>query len=1078
MRPLLLTAPLLWLDWIMPRPSSTVRYPAFVSRRAVAVTDSFEECCRLINARRPGEPFDGRHRLLPLAVRMLEESPLAALFVQRGWCLAPDDANRKALGRIRVDVRPRQGLAPARRGGQRRVPPKGAGATAEDEDEADTLTVYPFVPANAYQLFMHEEAQRLRSERTSTLDLDDWAAIGAAWQALTTDRRAEYEQKLHSSPQFRNARVLSTRCAYGCPGGAAGLAHCAGCAVLDASGHPECYLQRLLQSSPDDACEAVYLCPSCLQAHLAFVRLAPPSPPSKAVVVAIERLLCGESSEPLSERLQASRKLPERQLRSPSAGAPAATHALLAQCQSDLRVLAEAADLMESRAYANVHSGVSALLLAEHLRGATPSLVKACAVLHDFDKSTGLEPGAKATRRAEMQSLLDVASSRARGKLQVQLALHFEASALDRLLLVFVRDDVCNALQLQLSDLIVIEKQKGDTEEQGDDGDTHGGDAHGNRNKLRRLAESVAGPLPRLRWIGNQEWGREAKKLNRRVSRFLEVPERATSFRSGLYREGSSRPLAKDLAERAPLMREETRRLAETHTMIVIEDNAPLVEISAPGLGETVHANVSQWTATGSIPMDPEGGTLGDGRELSTAVGRHVATSGPLLGVAFPLLRANAESSSHPGLRLPAEFAGVTDATCRWGTSDGTIARLMHPTTGLVSSLTNGEGLTMRTHVPVKEQLSHLLKNKVLQYVSNGVHLYGVLNDTSVAVLPLHVWSFLERAAGGAIGSFVEGPRDGVRAHSLKFYASAWTKDGARMRVATLRIETPEPVNSLAADEQWALAIALAQRTKQKWRPYPDCGQLGDRQRPVLQGDLGTYSVLDGCQLREQKLVAAAAFRSNEEAEAHVRALMMVRALNDQLRPQMHNQFSLLKGLLVRRFKMGSVDTERTMQGFTKFKPSSEGQSFRVKKEVQDRRAQSFINVEVRRFHIYEAQTGGDKVVRDADGELDRNDYHDRLLEMVRSSVTPDAAGRVDEERADMVREVFDVAVPFFTEVDMTRAAITEVPPMMCAFWLAWLQVSLLSLACLASLPFSLAFKEGQRCLKNRSLLSHGTHLI
>jgi hypothetical protein len=45
----------------------------------------------------------------------------------------------------------------------------------------------------------------------------------------------------------------------------------------------------------------------------------------------------------------------------------------------------------------------------EHLRGSCPSIVKACAVLREFQQSNGYEPGAKAVRGAQMQRLIDVA---------------------------------------------------------------------------------------------------------------------------------------------------------------------------------------------------------------------------------------------------------------------------------------------------------------------------------------------------------------------------------------------------------------------------------------------------------------------------------------------------------------------------------------------------------------------------------------------------------------------------------------------------------------------------------------------
>jgi hypothetical protein len=800
----------------------------------------------------------------------------------------------------------------------------------------------------------------------------------------------------------------------------------------------ECFLDQLGKSGIDAAvCDGVlYLCPICLQQRLVAARLEPVGAPTKAVVDALLWLLGGVS---LTERLRSARA-------SALAHKPSADVAIavLLEYVAKLHAVAEASRLLEGCAYTNVHGGLVALMVAEHLRGSCPRIVPACAVLREFQQSTGYELGAKAVRCLQMQRAIDVAraasTSRARGKLIAELASNFDTDALESLLQRFLSIDACNALQLDLNELI-SEGDEGDNETEVDAKGGGGLDLSHRRDRLRRLAESLIGPLLRLRWIGNQEACPEAKKLHRRLSRFLEIPARAAAFRSGLFREGSMRPLDADLAQRAPLLREHARQLAATHTIMVIEDNAPLVEISAAGAGETVNANMSHWTATGWIPCDPAGATLGDGHTLSTAVGVYIATAGPLLGVAFPSVRAGARSSSHPGLCLDARFARAGDATCRWGMSDGTLARLLHPRDGLCSALMNGEGLSMRTHVPVKAQIGHLIKMKVLQLDSNATHVYGNLNHTSAAVLPLHVWSFLERAEGTDVGAYVEGAREGVRAHAHRYYGAMWTEDGSSMRMASLRIGAPQPVNSLAADDQWALALFLSQGTGQLSRGrYTDCGELGDSQRPLLQVDLGTTSVLDGCVLREMKAVAQGAFRSEAEAHAHVRALRMVHALNDPVRPQMHNQFSLLKSLLVRRWKNGSVDPERTMQGFTKFQPSKEGQGFRNKKELMARRAQSYLNVQQLRFRIFEAAAYGDRVAHAADGSLDREDYYSRFMAMVHASSGPDANGLVDEEMSDMNHEIFDVAVPFLMEIDMTRGGITEVPPMMCAYWLAWAQ--------------------------------------
>ena len=132
--------------------------------------------CAHLNARLPGGPFGDEHRLLPLAVRMLEEMPIVALLVQMGWCRPPLETHRgrMPLGRIRLDARLRVGVAPVRRGRGARGPAPGANTTpVTNDDECGMLSVFTFTQTSAYQLFAHEEARRLRTApgRTSTLAL-------------------------------------------------------------------------------------------------------------------------------------------------------------------------------------------------------------------------------------------------------------------------------------------------------------------------------------------------------------------------------------------------------------------------------------------------------------------------------------------------------------------------------------------------------------------------------------------------------------------------------------------------------------------------------------------------------------------------------------------------------------------------------------------------------------------------------------------------------------------------------------------------------------------------------------------
>ena len=74
--------------------------------------------------------------------------------------------------------------------------------------------------------------------------------------------------------------------------------------------------------------------------------------------------------------------------------------------------------------------------------------------------------------------------------------------------------------------------------------------------------------------------------------------------------------------------------------------------LTLQGLGEKINASLVHATATGRQHLHPSTGTLGDGNELSTKVGRFIATDGPLVYVAFADLGSGALSTSHPGLAV------------------------------------------------------------------------------------------------------------------------------------------------------------------------------------------------------------------------------------------------------------------------------------------------------------------------------------------------------------------------------------------------------------------------------------------
>lgn len=487
-----------------------------------------------------------------------------------------------------------------------------------------------------------------------------------------------------------------------------------------------------------------------------------------------------------------------------------------------------------------------------------------------------------------------------------------------------------------------------------------------------------------------------------------QVPEPALAFRSGLKKEGAPRAVKTDLDQRAPLVRLKMNELARTHTLMVCEDNAPYYQMAPPGLGQVIDAMLVHATATGCLVLDPATATLGDGKLLSAKVGGFVATKGPLAGVAFHELKKGALSTSHPGLALPAGLAKRTCATSRWEDFDGTLGHAVE----LLPNLVNFNGLTLRSHVPIDKQFDHCMDQELFQRLSDLDHVYGNLDDTSTAVLPLHVWSMLQRPEGGAIGQYEEGPAVGLRALSQRYMRACWLDDVSALRRHQLCVEAPLFEDSLSSDGQWRIILELASRNQQLHRGwYNQEGELGDVLRPFLQGDVGTYKTLVGCIRRQEDVVARGNFASAQEAEANIRALRMACAF-DPVIAQMHNQFAILKGNMTPRVKMGSIETERQQQGFSVFKVSREGQGFRTKKELMLRRMLAYLAVLQRRFHIFERRLWLDKVKRLANGQLDRADYRNRthFLKMVDES-------NVDEELAGMNKEVFDDTLPFNLEV-------------------------------------------------------------
>jgi hypothetical protein len=304
--------------------------------------------------------------------------------------------------------------------------------------------------------------------------------------------------------------------------------------------------------------------------------------------------------------------------------------------------------------------------------------------------------------------------------------------------------------------------------------------------------------------------------------------------------------------------------------------------MEAPKLGQKIDAALVHATATGRVPLDEMSGSLGDGKELSAKVGRYIARAGPMKHTAFATLKPGALSTSHPGLALPAEYAKRTCSTSDWAEYDGTLSQAAE----ICASTVNFEGLTQRSHVPLAKQWVHGLDQELLQTISDLTYVYRILDDYSGPILPLHRWSMLRRPEGGAVGSYEEGPREGLRALSQRYARALWNEDLTSLRKTPLISEVPLYENSLASDGQWRILMVLGSRHGRLHNGHPNLlDEEGDAYMPELQGDLGTYNTVNGCVERQENAVLRGGFASEEAAAENVKALRMVWAFN-QLKPQ------------------------------------------------------------------------------------------------------------------------------------------------------------------------------------------------
>lgn len=122
-------------------------------------------------------------------------------------------------------------------------------------------------------------------------------------------------------------------------------------------------------------------------------------------------------------------------------------------------MVAAAANLEASHEYANAHGALTGLLCAERVRfDASRDVRLAAAEMREYQKREDLEPRAHEAHAAAMERLVEAASSKSRSALAGQLATHFAPVTAERLVLRFVRDVACNALQLELAELVFTEE--------------------------------------------------------------------------------------------------------------------------------------------------------------------------------------------------------------------------------------------------------------------------------------------------------------------------------------------------------------------------------------------------------------------------------------------------------------------------------------------------------------------------------------------------------------------------------------------------------------------------------------------
>ena len=249
-----------------------------------------------------------------------------------------------------------------------------------------------------------------------------------------------------------------------------------------------------------------------------------------------------------------------------------------------------------------VPGAVVGQLCALYLRGTPVDTGTAARCLRRYlDDDEPIEATVHAAHVSTMQRLLLAATSSSSAALASELKARFDPRTADRLVLRFVRDEVCNAMQVQLTAVVDTEGREGDecddAEDECDDAEDEISDLHA------RMARSLL-RLVHLAWIGSQEACPETKKLFRRIYHFLEVPDRALTFDSGLLKQGAPRSVKTDLAQRAPVVHAELCKRALLFTLMQCMDNAPYTAVTAAGLGEKIDASIVHATATGRVEIE------------------------------------------------------------------------------------------------------------------------------------------------------------------------------------------------------------------------------------------------------------------------------------------------------------------------------------------------------------------------------------------------------------------------------------------------------------------------------------------